>query len=1307
MELERPVFLKAVARAFGPRYMTMSAHLLLYSACKIGMILFLKELLLFLRDVTGSDPHWKGFMWALLMVFCQFVQVTMHHQYFFAGSRYGMQTRVATTSLIYAKSLSLHATAFAQTSTGQAVNLVSNDPYKFDDAGPFLHYLWNAPLEAAVIFYLIYLQVGVAFFAGFGVLMFFFVLQSSFSCFFGRIRSRTVVHSDARVKAVGEILMGTEIIKMYNWEEPLEARVDKERRAEIDSIATNTLLKAINLACYFGVFIVVSVVTFTVYEGLGNTLTADRVFTTVSFFGQVAFPLLTAVPVAAEKAFEVMIATRRMGNYLLLEEDLLNGGLTFDHASVYKPAKGSSNNSDNNNNSDNAGNNSSAADVAAAGADSGIVSTVEALPRGSVRIPGLSFAWPEEVDPAAAKKFSRRDRRRPSLTLTRSNSLSVSSSSSALVTGNNNSSSGNGGVAGFQRGHMVRLPSLQGRALTGGRSVGLTTGRGGGAGDGASTAAALAQAEAHPHGVRGAPELTRVLSAFPVDDARAVSNVGTGAGAVAAASVVGGLREVDITITPGALAVIAGTVGAYKSSLLHALLGEMPVVGADARSFNINGSNSSSSGATATAQHQSRARGLSESPFISGKIAYASQKPWIFAASVRDNILFGSRFDAERYDRVIHACALTRDLTLLPQGDDTVIGERGATLSGGQRARVALARACYAVDSDVVVLDDVLAAVDPAVAQHIFANCLGPNGFLNGKTRVVVSHQANVLPAADVIVVMHKGRVAFQGRFPELKAAALAARDAQQGRLTRKLSSHAVSANTTGHGAGHLGAADGGALRGAGEGAVDVDAVQLDGNPFHTVTYLKSHGNLPTKNDAASAKSAEKKKTDAAVGGIAGVAAVAVEDVTEDEDDEDDDDGRAGSVNCLIPYADVSNEGIKDDEGEVEVVEVPTVTSITTTVTDPSAAGAAAEGDKDKDKKAMSGFALEKSSEGSISSTVFTDYFFGLSGDNASNANAAGRGRVSVKKQGSSRCVNVFSGICVVLAMLIAPAAKVAGDFFLSDWTAQPAAAQPGSSYRTLFIVLSVVAVAFGFVRSIWFTNAVLRSAAAAHAKMFAGILYSPMSFFHENPLGRVLNRFSKDQATLDELLPSTLFDFAQLLLSLLSTIIVVGIIAPYILILIALIIPVYFWMRAVYIVSSREIKRLEGTSRSPVLALFSSSISGGGLTVLRAYAMQRPFQQAFHSLVDANSKVLNGFFYTSRWLGYRLDLMSVVLTLGTALFCVGIRGSGGGIGMSPTAVGLALSYVTTVASQFQWMTRQSTEVENQVRKLKHDILLD
>lgn len=147
------------------------------------------------------------------------------------------------------------------------------------------------------------------------------------------------------------------------------------------------------------------------------------------------------------------------------------------------------------------------------------------------------------------------------------------------------------------------------------------------------------------------------------------------------------LNDISIDLKPGDLLAVIGPVGAGKSSLLMALLKELPL--------------------------------LSGRIEVEGRLSYASQQAWCFNDSVRNNILFGSEYVADKYAKVLESCALTRDLRMMPFGDQTLVGEKGVQLSGGQKARITLARAVYR-SADIVLMDDPLSAVDASVAKHIF-----------------------------------------------------------------------------------------------------------------------------------------------------------------------------------------------------------------------------------------------------------------------------------------------------------------------------------------------------------------------------------------------------------------------------------------------------------------------------------------------------------------------------------------------------------------------------------------------------------
>lgn len=194
------------------------------------------------------------------------------------------------------------------------------------------------------------------------------------------------------------------------------------------------------------------------------------------------------------------------------------------------------------------------------------------------------------------------------------------------------------------------------------------------------------------------------------------------------------LEDITLDATADDLFAIVGPVGSGKSTLLHVILQELPPV-----EGTLN---------------------------VSGTVSYASQEPWLFGASVRQNILFGLEYDEKKYREVVKVCALERDFTLFSHGDKTLVGERGVSLSGGQRARINLARAVYK-DADIYLLDDPLSAVDTHVGKQLFEDCIC--GYLKNKCVFLVTHQLQYLKNVSKIILLKDGQIQLSGSYKDLK----------------------------------------------------------------------------------------------------------------------------------------------------------------------------------------------------------------------------------------------------------------------------------------------------------------------------------------------------------------------------------------------------------------------------------------------------------------------------------------------------------------------------------------------------------
>ncbi|CAF3706274.1 unnamed protein product [Rotaria sordida] len=507
---------------------------------------------------------------------------------------------------------------------------------------------------------------------------------------------------------------------------------------------------------------------------------------------------------------------------------------------------------------------------------------------------------------------------------------------------------------------------------------------------------------------------------------------------------------------------------------------------------------------------------LGEINLISGKlqlqtnsISYAPQSAWIFADTIRGNILLGKPMDEERYKNVIKACCLDIDLQNFGEvGDLLMIGDKGVNLSGGQKARISLARALYA-DADLYLLDDPLAAVDPKVAKSIFDQSIGPQSFLHGKTRILVTHQTHFLVESDQMLLM-----------------------------------------TNGH----------------------IDEL-----------HIEQQSAIESSNETTETDSSNDKETDF-----------------------------------------VLNTSITDINSIVK---------------------------------------SETSVEGSINWNVWIKLF-------------------------TSPPLRWYGFLLMIILMFGNEALYDYANNWLALWSSKNKSEQRSSFYiyvylGVIFSILIVALIRVGYVIYI-----MLCGATYFHNRMLKGILYTSLRFFENNPSGRILNRASKDQQVIDELLPLALIDTMQYLLMTLGSIVIIGITNPWVLLILVPLIPTILWLRRFYMRSSRQLKRLESVTRSPIYTLFSTSLDG--LTSIRAFDVQSDFLKMFIERIDANSRAYFILSATAHWFGLRLDIMASLLTLATSILAVALRYQ-----INPSTAALSISYCITLTGLFQWAVRQSAEAEN------------
>ncbi|XP_031835587.1 putative multidrug resistance-associated protein lethal(2)03659 isoform X2 [Nomia melanderi] len=586
------------------------------------------------------------------------------------------------------------------------------------------------------------------------------------------------------------------------------------------------------------------------------------------------------------------------------------------------------------------------------------------------------------------------------------------------------------------------------------------------------------------------------------------------------------LEGLNFEIEKGKIYAVIGMVGAGKSSFLSAILGEIDITEGHVK--------------------------------VNGTLSYAGQEAWVFGSTVRQNILFGQPYDRHRYQRVVKACSLLRDFKQFPQGDQTVVGERGSSLSGGQKARINLARSLYR-QADIYLLDDPLSAVDTHVSKHLFEECI--QRYLAGKTRILATHQLQYVKNVDVIVLIEQGKVTIFSNYQDL----------------------------------------------------------LDKRPEYghlLATESETH------DDSSLEKSVMRRQFS------------------------------SSSTRSRTPEA--SSCGT-DDEEEDE---------------DP--------------EKLNDGF--EGTSRGAVKGPIFIQYF----------------------KTGTNTCL----ALTVLLLFICTQFTVSLNDYFVPilvnaeetrHYLLQQAKLNAtndtvidesdlSSTYPYLYVYTAIVIGIFviGITRSLIFYKVCILCSQKLHDMTFSALIRTGMRFFDTNPSGRILNRFSKDLGAIDELLPKAILDAGQICMMMFGSLTVSCIVNPLFLIPILFLGFVFYWIRKVFLKTSKNIKRMEGITRSPVFTHLNATLNG--LSTIRAYCAQDILRKEFDKLQDVHTSTVYMYVVASTAFGFSLDVFCLIFTsLVTFSFLLLQQSFSGG------EVGLAITQVMAMTGMIQWGMRQNAEVANQM----------
>ena len=616
-----------------------------------------------------------------------------------------------------------------------------------------------------------------------------------------------------------------------------------------------------------------------------------------------------------------------------------------------------------------------------------------------------------------------------------------------------------------------------------------------------------------------------------------------------------GLSDIELTARRGELVLLLGEVGCGKSSFLQMVLGEMEL--------------------TAGCMTVRREDG----------VGYVPQVSWILNATVRENILLGRPLDEAWYREVVSACALLPDLASFAEGDETEIGERGVTVSGGQKARISLARALYGKPA-LLLLDDPLSAVDQHVAQTLVREALIGLARKRLKSAVLlVSHQLQFAEElADVCVVLSRGRI-FAAGHPSSAAIAELLRSSQAG------------ATETAEAAGEVGA----------PAEYEVEATKA------SVDALAAH---------------DGEVAPTVVCGGSAMAAIF---------------NGNGAM------------GASDD--------LERVTKSAVAPRESSLPGKAA--------------AL-KSEAGKVTGSAVPPAMIAVSNLEMGRGNSRGEAlRFYLRKLTFRGCVAIFFtflglGVCRALA-----------DWQLGRWILS------GQQLSGSFLYASLVAgtVLFGCSYALAFSQ-VVGAASRIHHVVLARVLRAPKAFFDTTPLGMLVNLFSKDLDTLDEMLPVSLTGLAKCITIVSTAVIVSAVAAPAALVCLPIVVVTFRKLTRFFQLSATQLKRLDKATSGPLFSLYAETL--GGVGVIRAFGLQPAFRVLLLRRLDVNHAAHFLWLASNRWFAARLDWLTGLIVLVVGMSVLLLRDV-----LDPVLAALALTYILQMTSLFQWGFRNWAECQN------------
>ncbi|CAK9681548.1 ABC transporter transmembrane region family protein [Candida parapsilosis] len=607
-----------------------------------------------------------------------------------------------------------------------------------------------------------------------------------------------------------------------------------------------------------------------------------------------------------------------------------------------------------------------------------------------------------------------------------------------------------------------------------------------------------------------------------------------------------GLKNLNLTINKGEFIVITGLVGSGKSSLLSAISGFMTC---DAGEVDINGA------------------------------LLLCGAPWIQNNTIRENIVFGKPFDQEFYDKVIYSCALNIDLDTLEGGDHTEVGEKGITLSGGQKARINLARAVYA-NKEIILMDDVLSAVDARVGKHILNNCF--LGLLSNKTRVLATHQLSLIGQADRIVFLN------------------------------------------------------------GDGSIDVGKMDELVERNRDFNQLMKFSKL--------------------------------EDIEEDLEQEE-----------IIEEIDLGNKETKTE----------LVPAFSTGVTDTS----------QELTRRRTNYKFDSDNSDGYDDDEYKDYNHNKDASKGKIITEEERAVNSIKFEVYNKYLKYGAGkltpwgFFAIFAVLltIATFCDIFTNTWLSFWISQKFPGKSSGFYIGFYVMFNILWVIFLTYTFVFFIHGTTVSSKHLNLMAIKRILHAPMSFMDTTPMGRILNRFTKDTDALDNEISDNLRLFFTAIAKMIGVFILIIIYLPWFACAIPGIFIMFFLIANFYQASNREVKRLEAILRSFVYNNVNEVLSG--MNTIKAYKDEPRFTELGDLLLNKANEASFVVNANQKWLGIQLDILAEIIVLIVSLLCVNRVFS-----INAAAVGLLMTYTLQVANELLNLVRTFTLVENDMNSAERII---